>query len=163
MANQGGQNYGKELLRWDIKEHHEHARGALWFVLAGAFAVAFLLYSIATRNFLFAFIIIMFGVILATHSLRPAREYSFGIAELGILLGERFYPWKDIARFWIIYQPPEVKTLYFDFDGLRPRLAIALEETDPNDVRDILLSVIPEDTTKNEEPLTDKIARVLKI
>lgn len=163
MADEQQKNYGKELIRWDVSDQHDHVRSALWYVIAGIVAIGFLIWAIGTRNFLFAFIVIMFGVIIMTHRIRPSLRYAFVISELGIQLGSRFYPWKDIARFWIVYEPPEVKTLYFDFGGLRPRLPIPLEDTDPNRVRKILLTVLTEDTARNEEPLSDWIARILKI
>lgn len=157
------QNYGKELIRWEVSDQSDHVRGALWYIFAAAAAIGFLIWAIATRNFLFAFIVIMFGVIIMTHRIRPSVRYEFVISELGIRLGSRFYPWKDIARFWIVYEPPDVKTLYFDFGGLRPRLPVPLEDTDPNRVRKILLTVLTEDTARNEEPLSDWVARILKI
>ena len=163
MADEKLQNYGKELIRWEVSDQGEHVRGTLWYLVAGVVAIGFLIWAIATRNFLFAFIVIMFGVIIATHRIRPSVRYEFVISELGIRLGSRFYPWKDMARFWIVYEPPEVKTLYFDFGGLRPRLPVPLEDTDPNQVRKILLTVLTEDTARTEEPLSDWVARVLRI
>lgn len=163
MANEQSKNYGAELIRWEVSDQSDHVRGAFWYIFAAVAAISFLVWAIATRNFLFAFIVIMFGVIFATHRARPSVRYEFVVSELGIRLGRRFYPWKDITRFSIVYEPPEVKTLYFDFGGLRPQLPVPLEDTDPNQVRKILLTVLTEDTARNEEPLSDWIARVLKI
>ena len=156
-------NYGKELLSWEVSDHHGHDRTTGWYVAAGIIALGMLIYAIVTRNFLFAFIIIMFGIIIVTHNTRPATNYQFIIAERGIALGKRFYLWKDIERFWIIYEPPAVKTLYFDFEGLRPRLPVPLENTDPNRVRKALLNMLAEDTARMEEPLADWFARILKL
>lgn len=157
------QNRGKELLGWEVSDQHDHTRGPAWFVLAGALCLSMLIYAVSTRNFLFAFIIIMFAVIIATHSMRPAVHYRFSVCELGIGLGERFYVWKDIKQFFIAYEPPSVKTLYFDFGGLRPRLPVPLENTDPDEARRLLGQYISEDTKQTEEPLSDWLARVLKI
>lgn len=163
MADKDTKSHGKEQLSWGIKEYHEHPRGMFWYFVAVVLAIALIIYAISVRNFLFAFIVIMFGVILITHNLRSPGDYQFAITELGIKFGQRFYPWKDIDQFWIAYEPPEVKTLYFEFGGLRPRLPIPLEETDPNQVREILKEVLEEDTSKTEEPISDWLARVLKI
>ena len=163
MAKEKTQNQGKELLSWEVKDSHEHVRGPLWYAAAFIIAVGFLIYAVSTRNFLFAFIVIMFGVILVTHGLRPAGRYKFAIYELGVSLGERQYPWKDLKQFWLAYEPPEIKTLYLDFGGLRPRLPVPLEDTDPNQVRKTLVAALPEDASRTEEPMTDWLARVLKI
>lgn len=155
--------YGDELISWTINEYHAHSRGMWWYIAAAAAGVALLIYAVATHNFLFAFIIIMFGIISVTHSLRPPAQYRFVVQELGVSLGSRFYPWKDIERFWIAYEPPEIKTLYFEFAGLRPRLPVPLEDADPNEVRKTLREFLAEDTSKTDEPLSDWLARVLKI
>ncbi|MBI2552275.1 hypothetical protein HYW17_03200 [Candidatus Uhrbacteria bacterium] len=160
-ANTG--NYGPELLSWEIREYHQHARGLAWAIAAAAVGILLLIYAVSSRNFLFAFIVIMFGIIFATHSLRPPRAYRFIIAQRGIALGERFYPWKDIDHFWVVDAPPAVKTLYFEFGGLRPRLPIPLGEINPDSIRAILRGLVREDTSKTEEPISDWLARMLRI
>ena len=42
--------------------------------------------------------------------------------------------------FFIIYQPPEVKSLYFEFKALtKPRLVIPLKDQNPVEIRKTLL------------------------
>lgn len=155
--------YGKELTAWQVTEGHIHARSVGWYAVAIVAGLALLIYAVVTRNFLFGFIVIMFGVIMATHSVHPPAHFRCALTELGIHMGGRFYPWRDIEKFWIIYQPPEVKMLYVDFGGLRPRLPIPLEDADPNEVRTTLSSVVTEDTSHTDEPFSDWLIRVLKI
>jgi len=160
---EGQKEYGKELVAWQVTEGHIHGRSTLWYAVAIMAGLAFLIYAVVTRNFLFGFIVIMFGVIMATHSVHPPANFRCALTELGLHIGKRFHPWKDMEKFWIIYQPPEVKTLYVDFGGLRPRLPIPLEDADPNEVRATLGSVLTEDTSHTEEPFSDWLIRVLKI
>lgn len=155
--------YGKELISWEVAEYELVPRGVGWYIFAGLIGLALVIWSVATRNFLFAFIILIFAVIFATHTMRPPQRLRLSISDRGLALGSRFHPWKDIQNFWIVYEPPEVKTLYLDFGGIRPRLPIPLERTDPNQVRKILREFAPEDTSHTEEPMSDWLARVLKI
>ena len=157
------QNYGEQLLQWKISERHIHERGMLWYFVVGIIAVVFLSYAVSSHNFLFAFIIIMFGVILATHSLRPVVEYEVTIAEKGIKLGEKFYPWKELKQFWITQEAPAIKTLHLEFSGFRPRLPIPMEELEPDQIRELLSGRIAENTDNTEEPISDWLARILKI
>ncbi|GEM_PF-7112061 len=156
------QNPGKELLGWDIVEQHTHERGLMWYVLAVGVGIAMLIYAIVARNFLFGFILVMVGIIMATHSLRPAAQYRCSCSESGMMIGTRFYPWKDIEKFWLLVRP-EVKTLYLEFGGLRPRLPVPLGELDVGQLHEILVQYVEEDTTNAEEPMSDWIVRVLKI
>lgn len=156
------QNPGKELLGWDIVEGHTHERGVIWYVLACGIGIAMLIYAIVVRNFLFGFILVMVGIIMATHSMRPAAQYRCVCSENGMTIGTRFYPWKDIEKFWLLIRS-DVKMLYLEFGGLRPRLPVPLQESDPEQLRQILTQYIEEDTTNSEEPMSDWIVRVLKI
>ena len=163
MTDEQQANYGKTLLNWEVADYPAHARGTAWYIGVMGVGLALLIWALATRSFLFAFLLIIVAVIMATHALHPPRQYAFAIVERGIILGRKFYPWKDLERFWIVYEPPEVKTLYLEFGGLRPRLPVPLGNTDPNRVRALLKDLIAEDTSKTEEPLSDWFARVLKI
>jgi len=69
-------NYGKELLSWEVSDHHGHERGTFWYVAAAVIALGTLIYAVLTRNFLFAFIIIMFGIIIVTHNMHQAKRIS---------------------------------------------------------------------------------------
>ena len=163
MALDSKQPYGQELISWEVAEYDLAPRGVAWYVFAGAAALGLLIWAVSTRNFLFAFIILIFAVIFATHTTRPPQRYRFVISDRGLALGSRLHLWKDIQGFWILYEPPEVKILYLNFGGIRPRLPIPLERTDPNQVRKILREFVPEDTSNLEEPMLDWLARVLKI
>lgn len=155
--------YGKELISWEVAEYDLAPRGVAWYVFAGVAAVGLLIWAVSTRNFLFAFIVLIFAVIFATHTMRPPQRYRFVISDIGLALGSRLHKWKDVQGFWILYEPPEVKMLYLDFGGIRPRLPIPLERMDPNQVRKILKEFIIEDTGNTEEPMLDWLARMLKI
>lgn len=163
MANGDSSNFGQELLSWEIKELHQHERGLFWAIAAVIIGLALLIYAVSTRNFLFAFIVIMFGIIFATHAIRPPGAHRFAIFERGVRLGERFYIWKDLDHFWMVDTPPAVRTLYLEFGGLRPRLPIPLGKIEASTVRAILGRSVREDTEKTEEPLSDFIARMLRI
>ncbi len=163
MLTSTKQDYGKELISWEVAEYELAPRGFAWYVLAGGVAVSLLIWAVSTRNFLFAFIVLIFAVIFATHTTRPPQRYRFVISDRGLALGSRLHQWKDIKSFWILYEPPAVKTLYVDFGGIRPRLPISIERADPNQVRKILREFVPEDMSNTEEPMMDWLARVLKI
>lgn len=154
---------GEEILSWQAEDISVRRRGLWWYVFASVAAAGLLIYAIRERNFLFAFIVIMFAIIFATHHIRSAAEVRFAITDLGLRIGSRFFPWRDIEEFWIAYEPPAVKTLYVEFSGLRPRLPIPLEDADPNQVREVLRQFIAENSSKHEEPISDWVARVLKI
>ena len=88
----------------------------------------------------------------------------FQIAELGVIVGKRFYHYDELKSFYLVYQPPEVKTLFFETKNpLRPHLRVSLYDVNPLQVRDTLRQFLTEDLDHTEEPLSDMIARHWRI
>ena len=91
-------------------------------------------------------------------------QLMVSIFEDGIQAGENFYAYRDLKSFWIIYEPPEVKTLYFDFKSAwRPRLPVPLAEENPVEVRRFLLKYLEEDLSRESEPTSDALSRLLRL
>jgi len=105
----------------------------------------------------------MFTLIIFLHSTKKPDKVSLAITEDGLEVGNNFYLYKEIKKFWIIYEPPDVKNLYFDFKGLRPTLIIPLENKNPVQIRKILLDYLDEDLEKEDESLSEYLGRKLKI
>ncbi len=162
MAQETEKTGGGDL-SWKIHEYPYYEHGALWYAGVVLFGLAFLIYALWSRNFLFAFIIIMFAMVFLAHSGRRPAELDFTISLDGVRLGERSYPWKEIKKFFIVHEPPEVKTLYIDFHGFRPTLSVPLNSQDPAEVRSFLSRFLSEDSTQTEEPISDWLGRLLKI
>ncbi|PIR76785.1 MAG: hypothetical protein COU32_00210 [Candidatus Magasanikbacteria bacterium CG10_big_fil_rev_8_21_14_0_10_42_10] len=154
---------GDVVADWDVVEYDQHVRGTLWHVLTISFAIIFVIYALATDNFLFAIIIILAAIILFLQSaVEPGKVY-FAITDLGIVLGNRFYNFNEFKAFYIIYTQ-EVQTIFFDTkSAMRPDLRIPMtEDVDPMDIRQMLQEVLEEDLEK-EEPFADRAARRWKI
>lgn len=152
------------LLRWVIPEYTQHERGRNWYIVAGLIAGFFLVYAIATANFLFAVIVLLGLVTLFVRHQHAPMNLEVAIYQDGIAVGERHFEWKELKDFWIVFHPPEVKTLYISFqNGWRPRLPIPLEDTNPMKVRQELLVYLEEDLDREDEPTMDALSRLLKI
>lgn len=152
------------LISWKIQEFEKHQKSRLWYIGAGIVMLVFLIYCVKTANFLFAVILLMAAVIVIIYDLRETEEVEFAITSAGIQFGDRIYPYDEFGRFWIVYEPSEVKKLYLEFtSAVRPRLAIPLNDEDPNKIRETLLNYVHEDLEEKDEPVTDYLGRVLKI
>ncbi len=149
---------------WSVVEHQHHDRGFTWYLVATLVGAALIVYALITGNIMFAFIVIIFAIILFILSRIPPKSLVVVAAADGLTVGSRHYTWKDIKNFWIAYDPPEVKSLYIEFaGGFRSRLSLGLDEVDPVAIREFLMQYILEDDTKTEEPFMDWLSRVLKI
>ena len=151
---------GGILHQWSMKEYEEHPRGKRWYVVMGILGTVLVAYGLFSGNFLFSLIILLSAIILYLQSVQAPKDVLFSITDLGIIIGSRFYSYKEIRNFYIIYQPPEVKSLYFDFQSVyRPSVQIPLDTMNPLLVRSTLSLYLTEDLEKEKEPLSEQFAR----
>ncbi|HPA25197.1 MAG TPA: hypothetical protein PLK76_00275 [bacterium] len=152
------------LLSWNFLEYPNHQRQKSWYIFATLIFLAFLAYAILTANFLFGLIIIMVAIIIFINHNKEPRELTFSIVRNGILIENNLYRFKEIKKFWLLYEPPQIKNIYFELQsGLMPILTIPLAEQNPLTVRKILKDHLQEDLTKENESTADALARYLKL
>jgi len=155
---------GNTIHQWTIQEYEQHERGTLWYVSMVLGGLGLIIFGLVTGNFLFSLIIILFSIILYLQSHQQAPQLLFSMTDLGIVIGSRFYTYKELDGFYIVYDPPRVKTLFFETTSpFRPLLRIPLLDANPLDVRGTLLNYLEEDVEKEEEPLSDQFGRNWKL
>jgi hypothetical protein len=146
------EEHGKILASWTFPEFIQYQRGIGWYIIIGLVGIGLLVWTILTANFLFALIIILVAIITLLHSRRQPSQVEIQITEDGIKVSSKFYEWGDLKNFWIIYEPPEVKTLYINSkSNLTPALSVPLEDESPVEIRKILLTCLEEDLTQDHE------------
>ena len=157
-------DFGKILASWNVREFERRDRSLVWYVGLGLIAVVLLIYAVYANNFLFIVIILLSGFVFYLQHKSGVSRVEFNITSRGIKLGTKTYYYKDIGKFWIIYDPPEVKKLYFVFkSSLTPRLMIQLKNQNPLTIREILLQFLEEDLEKEEEPISESFAKWSKL
>lgn len=157
-------DYGKILAQWDFPEYNQYKRSKGWYMVTGMLFTLALIYSISTANFLFIVILILIAIIIIFHGRQSPGEVKFKIYEDGVEVGSKFYEWEGIKNFRVVYQPPNVKRLYFDLKrALIPDLSVPLQNQNPLEIRNILKKYLDEDLNKTEETISDRLSRWLKI
>lgn len=162
MSEQNNNNNqrGEILHEWTVQEYNKHERGAVWYAVITALGLLLVIYALATGNFLFALIIILFAIIMFLQHHQEPSQVLFQITDLGVTVGRKFYVYSEFEDFYIIYNPPEVKTLYLNpKNALRPLLRVPLLDINPVEIKHCLREFLPEDLEKEEEPLSDRAAR----
>lgn len=156
--------YGKILAEWAVPEYIKYQRTKTWYVVMGSIGVALLLYAAFTKNFLFVVILLLVALIAYLHERQNPEILEFMILEGGVVLGTRYYPYKEIKSFWIIYEPPDVKMLYFGIPRLlRHELPVHLENQNPVKLRQLLLTYLEEDLSKEDEATEETLARIMRL
>ncbi|HQF57126.1 MAG TPA: hypothetical protein PK831_01325 [Candidatus Magasanikbacteria bacterium] len=151
---------GDILKEWTIQEYEKYNRGILWYIIMGGLGIFFVVYGVVTRDFLFSLIIILFAIILFLQAHQDPKQISFKITELGVVVGNRFYSFSELDSFFIIYNPPDVKTLFLETkEVLKPMIRVPLLDMNPVDVKNVLRAYLPENFERENEPLSDRAAR----
>jgi hypothetical protein len=156
---------GTILAQWTFPEYERHERGRLWYLIALGIDALLLIYAVKDGNFLFALIIILFTLIIFTHHRSEPIELPFVIYSSGIQIGDRFYLYREINAFAVIYEPPVVKRLYIKPKGnvIRNELSIPLQKQNPIKIRSILLDYLDEDLDHDRESPNDMAMRIFKL
>jgi hypothetical protein len=155
----------EEIISWMVPEHNTYERGRNWHIIFSIAIGALLLYGLFSQNFLFAVIIIIAGLTILFHNNEEAPMIKFALTDEGIILGKKFYDYDEFKNFGIVYKPSQgIKNLYIEFkSGITPRLSIPLNDINPLPLRKTLSSYVEEDKERIEPPISEEIARFLKI
>jgi len=107
--------------------------------------------------------IIVFTAVYSLIHLEHPRNVQVKISEIGVKVGLKKYSYGKIKAFWIIYEPPFVQTLNLRVEGdFIGEITIQLAGQDPAQVREYLISKIPEMEGKSES-FSDILVRLFKI
>ena len=156
--------HAQDIFVWEAPSFEAVERGPKWhwWVLGLSFVAT--IYGILTTNYLFAFIVLMIGIILILNERQGPKKILIQIGNHGLVYDGNYYAFDSIADFAIIYQPPTKKILYIQPSNvLYPRLRIDLGDEDPVNVRNHLRRFVDEDLDLREEHISDIFGRLLKI
>jgi hypothetical protein len=154
--------HGTTIITWTAPAYQHYHRGKWWFAASALAGAGLVTYSFITANFLFAVLVVMFAIIVVLQSVHQPRTLDVAVTDMGVLLGERFIPHRDLKSFWFVYDPP-VKNLYLEFRrGLFPHEVVLMDNQNPLEVRDALKQFLPEDF-EHEEPNFELFARIFKL
>ncbi|MDO8559793.1 MAG: hypothetical protein Q7S23_02015 [bacterium] len=155
---------GRVIVQWQCDDGTQQPRSHRWYVIAGVVAVLLIAYGVWMGDFLFSGLLVLFGLTYGLMRRQPSKTMSFAITDNGVAAGRTFYSYQELKRFWIIYQPPEVKNLYLEFrNPFKPYLPLPLGSQNPVTARHALLDYLSEDLRREDEPVLDQISRLLKL
>jgi hypothetical protein len=149
------------LLDWQTEEYEQQEKSSDWYWAIGIIALGFFVLAIILKNILFALLVILAGFSLAMFGAKKPRVVSFAITSRGLKIENKLYPYDELKSFWINYNPPHVKELYFISKKIFvPQISIPIGTADPNEVREHLLKFLEE--REIHESFADVIARFFK-
>ncbi|MBT7007320.1 hypothetical protein HN958_02335 [Candidatus Falkowbacteria bacterium] len=156
-------NIGDVHLEWNFKEYEHEAVNRTWYIVGAIVLAGLLAYSVFTANFLFAIILLLSVFVIIYQFFQAPREINVQIGEDGVIIDKRYYPYKELKNFWIIYEPPVYKYLYIDFKSdIKGVYPVPLSDENPLKVREFLLKYIDEDIEKEEAGFDEAFSKLIK-
>jgi hypothetical protein len=146
-------------IEWEALEHHHDKKSSDWYYAVGIIAAAIIFAAIMFGNLTFAIFILVSTVTLCMLAARPPRIFEVNVSEVGVIVGNSFYRKENLRSFWINEEEFPPALLLESSRPFFPYIVIRLEDTPPDEVRELLLQYLPE--KKHEEPLLQKIAEYL--
>lgn len=155
---------GAILNSWEIPSFHKHEKPKRWYFYFTIAIILLLIYAYFSKNPLFALILVFFTLLYTLSEKQDPKKLIFAIAEDGIVIENKFITYKKIKNFYIIYQPPFTKNLYFEPKNfILPVITIPLLDQNPVEIRKQLLQYLTEDLEKEDMPNSESIGHMLKL
>jgi len=150
-------------MKWIAPEYVKHKKGPVWATIAISLTAALIAYAILTQSWTMAVAFLVLAVVYYLEYRQDPKDIEIEISEFGIRIANKVYPFSHMRAFWIIYEPPFVKTLHIRFAKKHmPDIVIQLADADPVEIRKILLRQLVEWEGK-EESFVDFLTRAFKL
>lgn len=155
--------YDNAVIGWIAPEYLRLERGIFTKLFYALVLATTAVFGILYDSWTFSLAILVFAFVYYIIHLEHPKNVEVKISNIGIKAGNRQYPYGRIKGFWIVYEPPYLQTLNIRVEGdILYDITIQLNGQDPAEVREYLLSKIPEFEGKGESPL-DALLRFFKI
>lgn len=149
------------LLSWEAPEFVYHPKSLLWHIVAISAVSILIIASLFMKQWLAAFVFIILGFLIFRYAEVKPRSIEISLTNVGIKVGDVFYPYNKLKSFWLVYEPP-IKTLNLEATKrFSPLITIQLEDTDPFLVKNILRDHLLEEPERTED-LIDRVSRFLR-
>lgn len=134
---------------------HRWREPIIFLVLLGLLA-----YGLFSDNFLLGIITILLGLLFYLFERSQEEAFFFGITLDGVFIQDKVHEFEDLEDFWIFYEPEGRKELSIKSNHwLFPFMHIPLGETDPSQIRQILIEFLPEE--KHQETWLDLVEQYI--
>ena len=152
------------IFSWQHPDYVLYHKDKRWYIFSIIIVILAVALAIWQKDYTFAVFLVMFYLVVLLYENRPSEMVDFVITPLGLKSGQRFYYWRQIDHFYIVYQAAGIKNLYVEFKNLlNGRLVIPLDGQNAIAVRDYLLQFLKEDLEREAEPLSEQLRRFLRL
>ncbi len=153
----------KVVIHWEAPEYIQQEKNRKWYLIAATVVLIVAIIAAISDNITLALAILVFaGVYYYIQTQHPPKYITVRITEMGIYVSDMYFPYQSIKAFWIIYENG-IKTLNLRIlNRYHSDVVIQFDDQDPAQVRNYLISRIPEWEGKHASA-TDIFLQLLKL
>lgn len=152
------------VFSWSHQDYVNYHKDKRWYIISVILLLAAVAWSFWQQNYLFGIFLIMFYMVVLLYENRPPEIVDTVITPLGIKSGQKFYYWRLIDHFFVVYRAQGIKNLYIEFKNpISGRLVIPLDGQNAVAIREYLLKFLNEDLEREAEPISEQLRRFLKL
>ncbi|HPS21450.1 MAG TPA: hypothetical protein PLO44_01425 [Candidatus Paceibacterota bacterium] len=150
-----------DLFSWSALEYEEKERSVDWFWALGVIVVAGSVASILFKNYFFAMLLIIAGILLGFFAIKKPETVNYALTNKGFKMKTRLYPYEELKAFWIQIEVPkkDIKKPILFLKSKRiflPILSIPIDEEIAPKIKEILSNKnIPEE--EMHDHISDRI------
>lgn len=142
-------------MRWETFEYHHTEKTVDWFWAVGIIAVSIAATAIIFGNLLLGILILVATTTLCLYAARKPEIITVEINDKGVVIHNLFHPYASLDSFWVEEMDHRPKVLIKSKKILMPYIILALEDNNPDEVREYLLNFLKEE--EHHEPLLQKL------
>lgn len=103
-----------EKIEWLAPEYEHREQSVDWFWALGIIIFAVAVTSVIYKNYFFAILIILGGILLAHFTIKKPEMVDYELTEEGLKIKNTIYPYKKIKHFWVQTDPTPMLFIHSD-------------------------------------------------
>ncbi len=147
------------LISWDAPAHIYYERRPDWYWSVGIISLAIVALCFIFGQIISGIFVIAAVSALVLHTTKPARTTYYEVNDRGVVVDDVLYPFTSLESFWIPHDAIPPRLLIKSRKSLMPLIVILIDEVDPEDVREVMLTYIAE--TEHHEPFLKHVLELL--
>ncbi len=133
-----------------------------WYTTIALIGLAIALFFIFfLKRYLAAAVTVLSVIVLFRLANFKPKNQEIVVDDSGITVGNKLYDWEKLLGFWFVPTNDGLFLYLKTNQRLLPNVAIPIENKNPEEIRQTLLSYLPELPSRGEE-MVDRVSRLLK-
>lgn len=137
--------FNDPIMAWQSHLYPEYHKSKYWYIGGAVITILLAAYGIYTNSWTFSVAVIIAAGVYYYIDSEKTPVIDIKIADIGIQVGERIYPYTDLKTFWIEKRAPFYEALHLVHKNqYKQEITIQTHGVNDTDLRKVLNGFLPE-------------------